>query len=836
MLTRFSGLIKHSFAPRTTGRLIGLMITFLVGFILVLGDSSAAAQATSTWTGGAGNWAPCPAGGGTALWDTCSGNVYQDGNYNAVIQGGPVTLASGNGISIVNLTLASGDSLFITPGYLDITGTSIANGGAISVGPGNGLTIEGTTTVTLSGSGTVTITDPSARISGANGSAALVNQQTIQGQGDFGLGTMAITNQGTVDANVSGGTLFVQPSATGIVNTGAMEAGSGSTLEIIYGVPGPFTNTGGTISALNGGTVILSAGTYTGGTLTTAGSGIFTTPAGGSNPALNNLTNSGTINVPSGASMTMEGTITNNGTFEVPGELIANGAVTLKGSGTGLLQGGTLQSTATDSLTNQQLIHGYGTIFVVPLTNQGTISADSVSNTLTLSEENIKNSSTMEATGGGTLTIASNTTVTNIGGTIAAQSGSMVNLGGTVSGGTLTTSGTGTVQSQNGTLDGTVNTPTNAGKLDASTFDLFIQGTVKNTGTIALTSNSCIILNKPATLAGSGKVIMTPTNCIFGSGNAFTNQSTIQGAGTIGDSNPMPITNTGTILANQANSTLYIVPDTTGFTNSGRLTVNKGSVLDINGLFNNLSTAGTLTSGTYAVTGTLGMQGSVATNNSSITLTGAAAEVLNTVTSTNALAGLTSNGTAGTLSLQSGQSLTTGTSLSNAGKLTVGTSSKLAVGGSYTQTAGTTTVDGTLTTTAVSLQKGSLVGKGTLGGAVTSSASVTAGDSTTKPGKLTLTGTYTQNSTGTLGISVGGTAAGTFGTLAVSNGVKLGGTLSIKLINSFVPAVGDSFTIVTGSAVSGKFATVNGTSINSGEHFQVNYNSTNVTLTVVSGA
>jgi len=50
-----------------------------------------------------------------------------------------------------------------------------------------------------------------------------------------------------------------------------------------------------------------------------------------------------------------------------------------------------------------------------------------------------------------------------------------------------------------------------------------------------------------------------------------------------------------------------------------------------------------------------------------------------------------------------------------------------------------------------------------------------------------------------------------------------------------VPAVGDSFTILTGSAISGTFTTVNGTSINSSEQFEVNYTSTAVTLTVVSG-
>lgn len=69
----------------------------------------------------------------------------------------------------------------------------------------------------------------------------------------------------------------------------------------------------------------------------------------------------------------------------------------------------------------------------------------------------------------------------------------------------------------------------------------------------------------------------------------------------------------------------------------------------------------------------------------------------------------------------------------------------------------------------------------------------------------------------------------------MSNGVSLGGVLTIKLVNGFVPVVGDSFTILTGSAVSGTFATVNGESINSSEHFQVNYTSTAVTLTVVSG-
>jgi len=46
----------------------------------------------------------------------------------------------------------------------------------------------------------------------------------------------------------------------------------------------------------------------------------------------------------------------------------------------------------------------------------------------------------------------------------------------------------------------------------------------------------------------------------------FTNNSNILGAGTIGDSNPMPITNNGVIKANNTTSTLFIHPDASGFT------------------------------------------------------------------------------------------------------------------------------------------------------------------------------------------------------------------------------------------------------------------------------
>lgn len=727
-----------------------------------------------------------------------------------------------------NITVATGDTLTVTPGYLDIYGSSIANNGSILIGNGNGLGID--QTATLSGSGAVTLTTSGTRVGGINVSPILVNQQTIQGQGNLGLGTVAITNQGTILAN--GGTLNVQPNLSGLTNTGLMQAAPGSTMDLIG--QGPFNNTGGTITALNNSTILIDSN-ISGGTIATAGTGHFTlnAPGGG---FLIGLTSKGAVNVPSGAVLNLQGTINNTGIFQLSGSILTNGTVTLQGAGSVLMNAGIFGTNGTSSLVNKQLIQGSGTFQQMPLTNRATIQADSTSTPLAIVGSSTTNSSILQAINGATLDIE--TTVDNNGGIIEAQNGSTVILGGnfngTVIGGTLTTAGTGVIDSQNGTLDGTVNPPTNAGRLTVKNFNLLnIQGTVNNIGAISLTSNACVALNQPSILTGSGKLTMASTTCIFGSGLAFTNQSTIMGAGTIGDSNPMPITNTGTILANQSRP-LTIQPDTSGFTNTGKLMVSPGSTLTVMPPFNNLTSSGILTGGTYTVTGTLGIPGDIVANGSNITLTGSKAEIFNNNTSNNALSTLTTN--SGFLSLQTGQALSTTANYSNSGITVVGAASTLAVAGTYTQAAGATTVDGTLSArSGMSVQKGTLVGKGTIASAVTSSATVTAGDSSTKPGVLAINGTFTQNLTGSLNISVGGTAAGKFGELIVSNGVALGGTLSIKLVNGFVPVIGDTFTILSGTAISGTFAIVKGASINSSEHFQVNYNSTSVSLSVVAG-
>ena len=793
----------------------------------VVGTATPALSQLSVWSGGSGNWDPCPPDG-NALWDTCP--TFPDGPMaSAAIQGGPVTIT--DGIIVNALTLFTGKSLIITPGYLGITGSSVVNNGTITVGPGNGLFLDGDVTpnqiVVLSGTGTVTMQSGSRFVGTPGTGATLVNQETIQGQGALGIGEIFIQNEGVI--NAVGGTLSTQPIS--MINAGTMAASSGATLQLANGVATPYDNTRGVIGALAGGTVQLDNGVYTGGELTTVKNGVIQL----NNAAvLNSLTSKGNLLVSSG---TLEGTITNTGKIQVPsaGILFISGGVTLTGAGSVLLSGsGTLTLLGgTDSLTNQQLIHGSGRIFQLPLTNMATIAGDSNGNTLTLAEGPITNKATLKASSGGTLTVE--TVVNNSAGTIQALDGSTVILfNSTVNGGKLVTSGTGTIQSQNGLLDGTVNVPSNLGLLEVSSADLFLQGTINNVGTIALSNKACVILNQASTLIGKGTLTMAPGTCIFGSGLAFTNRSTIVGAGSIGDSNPMPITNIGTIVANQA-SPLLIVPNASGFTNNGTLMVNAGSTLDIQGPFNNLSATGTLTAGTYTVAGALGLQNSIVTENANLTLNGAAAQVVNTNTVSNGLATLAAIAAKGVFSLQNGQALTTASKLSSAGQLTIDPTSSLKLGGSFTQNGGTSTIDGTLTAPlGLTVKTGSLMGKGTLAASVVSNSTITVGDSTTVPGQLTIAGTYVQNPTGVLNVEIGGTQVGTqCSQLAVSNGVSLGGTLNIKLLNGFVPTIGaDVFTIVTGSAVSKTFTTVNGLSINSSEHFKINYNGNSVTLTV----
>lgn len=787
------------------------------------------AQATNTFIAGSGNWSP------PSAWSL---GHDPNRNENCAIPAGSSPIGD-SGQECLTFSMGSGATLLITPGYLFPSG-SLVNQGAITVGPGDGLAFEQNSgTVTISGGGTITLANGNIA-TGAGLPETLVNiDHVISGQGHILL--YQFTNQATINANSSGNTLQVQTSTAGFTNTGTLEASNGGTLHLV-GQSTILNNAGATIQALNGSTVQLEGYTFTGGTLTTSGTGSLQIV---NTTYFNNITNNGTFQVLAGNPTIFQGTIVNNRSFNAPnGGYQIDGNVTLKG--TGPVTGGNAglfhsSFAGGGTLTLQQPLSGGGSIgdSSFNLTNQSTITANNTSANLVLAANPVVNTGTLEASNGATLEIQN--TVNNNGGTITAQNGSTVLLdfAGTIAGGDLTTSGTGSFQTTSGTLDGSTNSVTNAGLFNVANGDtLSLKGTINNTGTFAL-ANGCLAMSSPTTPTGTGTVQMNGNSCLFGRAltNNLTNKSTIEGSGSVGDSNPMGFTNAGTVIANQS-TPLTIVSAGTGFSNTGSLIVNAGSEIDVNGQLKNLS-KGTLTGGTFSVAGTMVLENAayttITTNSANISLTGAAAQILNGLGGPSALAAFASNNSKGILSLQSGQVLSTTANFSNKGTLTVGAGSGFGTAGTYTQTGGTTTADGVISSpNGFSLKTGKLYGSGTISGAVSAAAAVTTGDSMSAPGVLSVS-SYSQTSTGSLTIPILSNVVGTgYGQLASTGAVSLAGKVVLKRKSTYVPPIGATFTIATGSSVSGQFASPVLT-INSKEHFQISYNSNSVTLTVVTG-
>jgi hypothetical protein len=150
----------------------------------------------------------------------------------------------------------------------------------------------------------------------------------------------------------------------------------------------------------------------------------------------------------------------------------------------------------------------------------------------------------------------------------------------------------------------------------------------------------------------------------------------------------------------------------------------------------------------------------------------------------------------------------------------------------YTQTAGATLLDGgALAATApLSIQGGRLGGVGTVSASVVSAGTVAPGASA---GLLTIGGAYTQGSTGTLAIEIGGLVAGTqYDRLAVTGTATLSGALNVTLVNGFVPQDTNTFTVLTAGSITGAFTSTNLPALPNGLAWLVHVNPTSVVLEV----
>ena len=306
-------------------------------------------------------------------------------------------------------------------------------------------------------------------------------------------------------------------------------------------------------------------------------------------------------------------------------------------------------------------------------------------------------------------------------------------------------------------------------------------------GASTITNNGAITLNNASispgmgslTLSGSGTLTLSNGGALGSPGSTLVNDTlhTIRGTGTIGNQ----VTNNGTITADQSTAlTVYLdgtssnsnVMQATGagglilnvtgsFTNTGTLRASSGSTLSVSGSLANYS-AGTLTGGTYDVAGTLVLpvptSESIQTNAATVILNGASASIIRP-DSSNALSGFSANATGGSFTITNGANFTTAGAFGNAGSMTFGTGSTFAVGGggAYTQTAGTTVVNGGLSASLISIQGGVLQGAGSINGGLTvgTGGSLHPGNS---PGVVTVNGTY--SNTDTLAVDVLNAAGG----------------------------------------------------------------------------
>jgi filamentous hemagglutinin family protein len=168
------------------------------------------------------------------------------------------------------------------------------------------------------------------------------------------------------------------------------------------------------------------------------------------------------------------------------------------------------------------------------------------------------------------------------------------------------------------------------------------------------------------------------------------------------------------------------------------------------------------------------------------------------------------------------------------GTLNLGTGgvelSTFQVGAPVTLTGGTLGINSgaALSVSNLSINGGMLHGTGTIIGNVNNVAGTVAPGMSA--GVLTINGNYMQGSGGTLAVELGGTAAGTqYDRLVVTGNSTLGGTLSATLVNGFVPANAEAFTIVqSGGTVNGTFAATN---LPSTPSFSTNYLVSSVNVT-----
>ena len=509
-------------------RLLLATVALLVLGVLVF-DSTTVFAVTRTWDDGDPN---------NSFWDSnanWSDDTEPGPPDEAVVGGNPEV----NTFEIID-ELDNSGTIDITTGTLQ-PNSATTNNGTINVGdgsailsqfnPGNSSTISGSGEIVLSNSDNIASSRASVT-GGSNSGVPVTNgaNHTIRGEGTIQLHWI---NDGIVRAEETTGdssaTLFMDNMS--FVNNGELRTSAGATISmnnVAYsqGVAGQLiADTDGMF--FSGVNTVLS-----GGSLETVGGGAFNQANVNSAITLSGIT----LNAPYNAIMTagsgdVVGTssgITNNSVITIDGqgsgtaELRFSSPGTLGGSGEVVLGGLTSRSLVTSfgQITQDanHTIRGAGTFNGTGFTNNGTILAQVLTESVLSQNSIMTNNGLMRADAGATILFQSSNSITTQGplGVIEAADGGTIELRTTsISGGSLTTSGSGVINvvAQDPVLsDLTITTGSDITIPAGLRMNLAGSG-ITNNGTITLNSNSVNLVStleydSTLTLDGTGEIVV----------------------------------------------------------------------------------------------------------------------------------------------------------------------------------------------------------------------------------------------------------------------------------------------------------------------------------------
>ena len=498
-----------------------------------------------------------------------------DGNGIGAFDGGSMTFTDSrvDNTGFIRAFTGSGDDG--SAGTIDFTDSTVNNAGGTIAAIGTGSVIELADT-TING-GTLA-TD-------LNGLIEVV--ASVDGDLVFDGSANAVTVQGIVQVEKCAALDLVGT----IIDNGTIEIVSGDPDLVIDGTV--TLNGSGTVNLDGTGSDIIGASTGTNtldNSITIKGAGEI--GAGDEHLTLNNQSGGvvdaditdATLTIDTGNTVTNTGTLeaTNGGTLQID-DVVNNDGGTIKADG------GTVDlDTSTTNVGTIEAINGGTVDFnggILNNTATSTVEADGGTVNIDASIENY--GGTIEAVGGGIVTIGTGVTVDqNFGGILEATgAGSEIEIKGgtTVKVGTLETSDGGLIEVLGGD-----NTFLNVAIEDSSLIQIDDGAT--------LTLQDTTTLDGTVTLEGDGTVLLQPTNAQIAGGiggGTLLNETTIEGGGAIGDGSG------GLVLDNRssgiidANLSGHLVIDTGNkVTNAGTLEATAGGTLEIHD--NVTNTGGTI--------------------------------------------------------------------------------------------------------------------------------------------------------------------------------------------------------------------------------------------------